>query len=562
MKTRPLRPLLLCLATLLAASPALADELDELRALRDTTVSLLNLLVQQGVLSREKADELIHQAEQAAAKGAAKGAPAGTAVAGAPTGTTSAGAPTGSTGAGVPAGNAPAATPVAPGVVRVPYVPELVKQEIREEVKQDVLAQAHAERWGEPGAMPEWVHRITWSGDVRLRFQGDRFPTSDVPNATPQQLAFPQAGAWPLTDTSDPINILRFRARFGMEAALGSTVTAGIRLASGGVGLGTNSSSESQTLGNYNARESVGFDRAYLAYRPLSWFTVTGGRLGNPFLTPTTLVWASDLSLEGVTVGFNPQLSKSFGVFATAGAFPILDVEPSPLSSSRAKWLFGYQAGLHWHLGSDSALHAGVGLYDYKHLEGIPNPDIFSTIYSATAAPFRQGGNSVFDINQLVNTQNGSQNYLIGLASRFRELNGSVSLDLGFGGRTHVVLDLDYVKNLGFDRSEILARTGLDLAERTSGGQARIAVGDPAMTRKYAWQGFIGYRYVQRDAVVDAFTDADFHLGGTDTQGYFLGGEFAFETHSTLRVRWMSGKQIDGLPLAIDVLQIDATTSF
>src|SRR6202034_2712122 len=72
-----------------AASPSFADDLDELRKLRDTTISLVNALVEQGVLTRAKADTIIAQAEQAGAKTSANGASVGTAhaaaMAGAPT---------------------------------------------------------------------------------------------------------------------------------------------------------------------------------------------------------------------------------------------------------------------------------------------------------------------------------------------------------------------------------------------------------------------------------------------------------------------------------------------
>ena len=56
----------------------MADDLDEVRKLRDTTIALVNALVDQGVLSREKADELIRKAEEAGKKPA--GAPAVAAV--------------------------------------------------------------------------------------------------------------------------------------------------------------------------------------------------------------------------------------------------------------------------------------------------------------------------------------------------------------------------------------------------------------------------------------------------------------------------------------------------
>src|ERR1700723_2377333 len=90
-----------------AASPSFADDLDELRKLRDTTISLVNALVEQGVLTRAKADAIIAQAQQAGAK---------------PTG--GAASSTAPAATGAPAAAEP---PPAPGVVRVPYVPETVK---------------------------------------------------------------------------------------------------------------------------------------------------------------------------------------------------------------------------------------------------------------------------------------------------------------------------------------------------------------------------------------------------------------------------------------------------
>jgi hypothetical protein len=535
----------LALSTVLlmaVAAPGFADEADELRKLRDTTITLVNLLVEQGVITREKADALIAQAQQAGANGAAA----------------------------TPAPPAPAA-PVAPGVVRVPYVPEAVKQEISAQVEKDVLAQARTERWGEPGAMPDWLSHFTWSGDMRLRFQAERFPTDNTPNAPVEVL---QAYGVNIDNSTESDNFTRIRARFGFVATIGDTVSVGMRLATGGVGAGSNPGSENQTLGNYDTRSTVGFDRAYLQYKPEDWLTFSGGRLGNPFFQPTTLIWANDVSLEGFVVRIDPALGPHWSLFTTAGAFPILQNDPTPLSSSPSKWLYAYQSGFDLRFSDQADWHFAAALYDYRNIEGIPNPNIYTAEYSATAAPYRQTGNTVFDINGLLNTLDGTQNYLWGLASKFHELNFSTKVDLGYFGRAHVILDGDWVKNLGFDATEIEQRTGFQVNPQTRGWQTRITVGDPTIGQRRAWQAWIGYRYVQRDATLDAFTDQDFHLGGTDAKGYFLGARYAFEKNSAVGFRWFSAKQIDGvelagadsqlsgLPLAIDVLQVDVTTSF
>jgi hypothetical protein len=531
---------LVCSAAL--SGPAFADSLDEIRSLKDTTIALVNALVQQGVLTREKADELIRQAEQAGKtpNSSAPGAVATTPAPGAPT-------------------TQPAA--VAPGVVRVPYVPETVKQQIREEVKQDVLAQAKEERWGEPGALPRWLDRIAFSGDIRVRGQADRFPNDSPPNATPQQLQLPEFGGYNINNTSDARNRLRLRARFGADVKVNDKVDAAIRLTTGTAGTGGDPSTENENLGNYNARGNVGFDRAYISYRPFSWLHFTGGRLGNPFLAPTTLVWGDDLSLQGVLLGANPKFG-AFTPFATVGAFPIQDIEPNPFNSARSKWLYGYQSGLMWQATEDFTAKAAVALYDYRHIEGIPNPNTVSTEFNSTAAPFRQKGNSVFDIDSQFNTANGTQNYVIGLTAKFREANASLAFDLRTFFNKHLLLDADWVRNIGFKHSEILARTGFDLEPHTTGAQARLSFGDTTFVRQNSWQAYVGYRRVQSDAVVDAFTDADFRLGGTDAKGYYMGGRYAFAPNTTLGVRWYSAKQIDRLPLSIDVLQLDLIAAF
>ena len=45
------------------------------------------------------------------------------------------------------------------------------------------------------------------------------------------------------------------------------------------------------------------------------------------------------------------------------------------------------------------------------------------------------------------------------------------------------------------------------------------------------------YRYLERDAVLDAFTDSDFHLGGTDAKGYQLGFDLGLSRGAWLRLQ-------------------------
>jgi len=82
------------------------------------TINLINRLVERGVLSPEDARELIQQAENDAAEARAE----------APKTETEPDQATNDT-------------------VRVPYVPEIVKAQIRDEIKDDVMEQARLEHW-------------------------------------------------------------------------------------------------------------------------------------------------------------------------------------------------------------------------------------------------------------------------------------------------------------------------------------------------------------------------------------------------------------------------------
>jgi hypothetical protein len=84
----------------------------------------------------------------------------------------------------------------------------------------------------------------------------------------------------------------------------------------------------------------------------------------------------------------------------------------------------------------------------------------------------------------------------------------------------------------------------------------------PEVNRRHYWQVFGAYKYLERDAVLDAFNDSDFHLGGTNNKGFILGGLYGLDRNVSVGLRWLSSSQIDGPPLSMDVLQIDLNAKF
>jgi hypothetical protein len=521
-------PLSILAAALLLAQPAFADEREDLETLRQTTLNLIQALVQSGILAQDKADALIRDAKRTAAETVS-------------------------------------AQTSGSKVVRVPYVPVTVRNEIKEELRKEVMAQAKDEGWAAPASVPDWIHGMKWEGDFRLRAQQERYASS---NFTPLQLSVVEdplltASNGQIQNSQDNSNSYRVRLRFGVETRMGEMTTTGFRLATGATT--NNPLSTNQKMGSNFDRYAIGVDRAYIRLQPAPWLNLSGGRIANPFFS-TDLVWHPDLNFDGAAVSLRPKFSESGSGFLTLGAFPLTKIEPGPTTAAQSKWLYGSQLGGDWKLGA-TGLKLALALYNYKHTEGLPNSGDLNTsntaaLLSQTARGFYQKGNSIFDINQFVTNSGGSVPQVYALAAKFRELNLTGSVDFAQFDPVHVVLTGDYVKNIGFDRAEILQRTGRDLDPRTTGYQARLTIGKPEIRQRRDWQVFAAYKYLERDAVLDAYTDSDFRLGGTDAKGYIVGANFGIDKNAWLGFKWLSADPINGPPLKIDVLQFDLNSRF
>ncbi len=526
MKSIQLKTLVAALALaagMSGALPAQASEREQLEALRETTQAILDALVAKGILSADDAKALVKQAEE---KGQAKAEALAKEDA---------------------AAKDEAAPKDEPGVVRVPYIPEVVKREIKEELRQEVVAKAKAEGWGEANTVPDWLDRIKIDGDLRVRYEHDLFSQSNAP-----YYDFPGAN---LTNTTADDQAGKVRLRLGISAKVADGVTAGVRIASG-----NNNSpvSTNQTLGTGMAKNALWLDRAYVKLAPRDWLSASAGRIPNPFFS-TDLVWDDDLNFDGGAISITPWANepRDGKPFLTLGIFPLQHTNPTQYNVTPNRWLYGAQAGLDWKAGPDTRLRFGTAYYRYRNIAAIANNTgiaAYDNDYLATILPNMQKGNSLYQID--------TAGKGFGLASQYDLVDLTASLDLAQYEPTHITLTGDVVKNVGYNNGQMQSRMGAGYEERTLGYQTKLAVGMPAMRLPGDWQVYGGYRYLERDAVLDAFTDSDFHLGGTNAKGWFIGGMYGLERNTWLNLRWMSSDVIDGPKLSIDVLQADLNVSF
>jgi len=558
-----------------------------------TTQALLEALVEGGILTKEKSDALVTAAKAKAAALVPFVGPDGSMLVVPPAPAPYVPVPSDAqaVGAGLPALPAyPAVLPSASRaaadevdkdgkkVVRVPYVSEATKKELREQVKREVLAQAKKERWGDSGAYPSWLNHVQLHGDFRLREEATILANG---NTAPGPAGY-TSGDWtraadiatnksslgsPNFNSEADANRMRLRARLGVEATVSDDVLAAFRFSTGNT---TDRTSTNQTMGQSFNKYAVVFDQAYLSFRPLGPVAdFRGGRMPNPFLS-TDLVWADDLGFEGVSVSGKKVFDGTSEAFATAGYFPLSEFKPG---TSQSRGMVGLQAGAGMKLGSGK-VKMGVALYDFQKVAGQREsasafanqlPDYAVRYEYGTG--FRQRGNTLFAVNAPGDT--GARIY--GLASDFRVLNLTAALDLPTLYGFPLTFTADAVTNLSFDRASIAKRTGLQLSDgKDSGYLAKIAFGDHTVRRKGEWNASMTYRYLGSDATLDAFTNSDFGLGGTNNQGFILGGSYGWYDNTVLSVRWMSANQIDSYApgsnpvtkLSVDTLQVDLAVRF
>jgi hypothetical protein len=554
------------------------------------TVKLIQLLIQKGILTPGQARDLLaetggpaapkHKHPQAAAPVEAEA-------------------------------EAPPPTPA--GQIRVTYVPQFVRKQIADEVRAQVLDQAQAEGWAAPDALPEWTKRVKIIGDLRMRYRADMFDNNNynqfvnfnsINNGTPfdaNAYANDAALPPPFLNTTENRNRYQLRARFGVQAEIDDWVTAEIRV---GTGQDDGPVSPNQTLGTGTsslgasgdfAKPAIWLDRGFFTLRPLSGLTVYAGRMDNPFL-PSDLMFYPDLGFDGVAVNFTHPFGDNLTLFTTGGMFPLFNTAFDFSTNSDIKYsstdayLAAIQAGASWRINPHLKATLGIGLFDFLGVQGavsapciqeLSNSEDFVCNTDDTRAPFVQFGNTLYPIRDIVPptgiiTPSTADPQYYGLASRFDVLDIHPSLAILTYDPIDILLEGQFIKNLAYNRAAILAHgapyqqpgpvNNLGNNGQYQGGDTgymlKATVGQPEMHQRWDWNVFLSYRYLQTDSTLDAIADSDFHEGGTNAQGYILGGDLGIARNTWLTLRLMEAQAISGPHYGTEQVYLDLQTRF
>ncbi|MHC4718451.1 MAG: putative porin [Planctomycetota bacterium] len=269
-------------------------------------------------------------------------------------------------------------------------------------------------------------------------------------------------------------NIGRFRLRFGFRwTCMEDQMEIVFRLASGEDSRPT---SANQTFTDQFDKKEVWIDLAYAKYSPkwLEGVTLMGGKMKNP-LAHTDMIWDTDVNPEGVWLGYvSPVKIGPIEPFASIGLWI--------LQHNRDRGdavLHLYQAGFNWEIIKGVKWTPAITYYDFGNIE--ENFDVIGARGNSEA-----GGRLLaeeFNVFNVLNT------------IKFRLFDLPVSVYF------------DYAHNCGNE----------------FGGQSdayATAIKIGRNEQKGDWSIKYKYAYIEADAVVGGFADADF--GGANRKGHRL----------------------------------------
>lgn len=559
--------------------PVAADATPPADAPSDSAmVNLVRMLVKQRVLKADAGEALMRQAEAEAAQARAAKAPA------------------------------PEMPAAAAGAIRVPYIPESVRAAIRDEIRSDVMREAKADGWASPEqAAPDWTRRVTLYGDVRVRSQSDLYARTNsnlildfnrINLAAPYAFESGDVFVPFLNSREDRWNRTRLRARLGAKVMVTQDVTLDLRLATG---EDNSPISTNNLLGGGFGKRDIWLDRASMTIGGVPGLHATLGRMANPFSTPD-LLFDDDLNFDGVALvgDLGVMTGGVFPLTLRGGAFPLdYGLADYPVlnpnkSKSVDRYLFAVEAAAKATVAQNIELTTTLGYYNFTNIQGRLSElcDLRVSITCSTDQYqpfFLRKGNTLSKLRNLTTAglTSSQLEQIPGLTFDYDVLNFNASARMPVMDDVDVTLTGNYIKNLAFKRRVICANgqagqpvnngvavtggsttdfcgvgTPLNFVGGNEGYGISAKLGHAKVHKQGSWSLMAGYRYLESDATLDAFTDSDFHLGGTNAKGYVIGGKYGLFDGLALGARWLSANEIAGDPFAIDVLQVDLEVSF
>jgi len=565
------------------------------------TINLINKLVERGIFTRAEADDMIRQAEAEAMAVRAQNQSEMILI-----------AQTAAIQAS--ASSAPDASlpPNSPQDIRVTHIPQPVKDQIKEEIKLELATERVSSKIASTFKLPAWVEKAKPVFDLRFRYAGTYFPNgNDATGAFPNFNAINTGAPFdttgnqfaPQLNVNENRNQYLLRMRLALDFDMGENFTSGFRIATGNnntpvstnQGMGAANSATQNQGGNFS-KYAIWLDRAFIRYdydfRDVVGATAWVGRFDNPFFS-TRLVWDDDLGFDGAALTLKADVTDTFQPYLTGGAFVVYNTDfnfssnqPEKFASTD-KYLFAVQTGFEWEIADDWTWKTGAALYWFHNIEGqLSDPYTPLTANDASNTDnsrpsFAQKGNTYMAIRDIApdaSNDYGATNQwqYYGLATKFTELALTTQLDYDGFEPVRVSLVGEFVQNLAFDTNdiEVIAVNNRGPTDTTElmdigayegdsyGWYIDLRVGTPGLEKRGDWLLYAGYRWIGSDAVVDGFNDSDFGGGGTNLQGFTVGGFLSLSKNIYVGTRWMGSDSISGPQYNTNIFYFEIDSKF
>jgi polyhydroxyalkanoate synthesis regulator phasin len=353
----------------------------------------------------------------------------------------------------------------------------------REEVK---------EAQGKTVELPEWVEKTKLSGDLRLRYQGERRENSDGTDGTHRGRG-------------------RFRLRTGIDSKINPKWQVGFGIASGS----DDPVSTNQTFSDTFQSPDLRIDYAYAQYQPFESLKAIIGKMKNPLWRPKDLIWDKDARPDGIAAPFHGKFSDTLEFFGTPAFFILDEIKTS--TKDPVMWVI--QGGLNWKFSDKAYFKFAPAYYAMDNMKG----NSFTHSQGTNTVIEDDEGNQyfVFDYNAIV-----------------------VDAEIGFNLS-------DPIPYLGFFGTYVQSNADDQLRPTPTGDDENqgwllgVKFGDKKVKDFRQWQVKYNYRELERDAWVDFLPDSDFYGGRTNAQGHEIELVYGLHKNVTMGVDYYNAEQIN-----------------
>ena len=349
-------------------------------------------------------------------------------------------------------------------------------------------------------ARAEWYEEMKLKGDMRVRHERiDDDSADDVRNRD------------------------RIRARLSLDARLNNQVNAIIGLSTD---EGGDPVSGNQTMTGGGSKKDIYLDLGYIDFHPeaVPGLSLWGGKMKNPFIAVSDLVWDGDYTPEGAAVKYH--VGDEIELQLNGGAFWLRENK-----TDDDLLQYGGQAALNF-TGNDLVdLMAGSSYYFTENLEGAPVLDY-------------QNGNNSYG-NSTENIVSGGTTSKV-YATEYGVLEPFAQFTLKT--KVPVKVYAQYAFNTEADDYE-------------NGYLAGFTVGKAKDPKTFEFS--YNYRELEKDCVLGAYTDSDSAGGGTDGRGHKFQVKYQFLKNWQGAISYfLDEKKISSDPIDYNRLQLDLVASF